>query len=197
MTNDNVKAVGFESFARGKNVKRLASVWRNSPEYGVWLNTYLDPENKTVEYYEEDNHKIGTFYRTLSELEVTKQEEIVEPEPTPVSKAYQMLEVVHEHNKPDEPDEHIVWYVKLGIPRWVKIGNRFGLAEYVFVDRYKAEIEDASGNFTHIRTEVLLTDEEQKPYTEAEIIYAAPSFMELWEVMFAIGETGETNADSV
>jgi len=202
MADDNLKAVGFESFARGKNIKRLASVWRNSPEYGAWLETYLDPENKTVEYYEEDDAKIATFYRMLDEVETrnmpTEDELNVNSEEPAGPKQYEVLSTPHEHyNDNNDGIDHRVLYVKLGTPRWVPIGNRFGLCEYVFVESYRVTVNDDNGNFTHVTTRVTVTDDEQNQF-EADPIYQAPAWMDVWEAMFAIGEYGGIeNADAV
>lgn len=198
--SDNVKAVGFESMQReNPNLKRLASVWVNSPEYETWLALYADPENKTIEYYEEDNHKIATFYRLLDEAETTAMSEpkiISEPE-EPEFPEYQVIKVTHEHA--DENQEHKVTLVKLGIPRWVAIEGQFGLCEYVLVDQYKVNVpgDEDTKPFTFLATRVSPSDENETDEYTASPIYQAPSFMDVWEAMFAIGEypVREKNAD--
>lgn len=193
--NEGPRAVGFEVFKREHpHVKKLASAWRGSEEFNSWMELYTKDDNTTIEYLEEDDHQIGTFYRKLSEAEIEKLGEAVNENQEVVPAGpqhYEILKVVHEHA--DEKISHKVTHVKLGTPRWVRVGKRYGLVEYVMVDQYRETVDDENGTFTDIVTTVAVTDENQSPYEEASPIYVAPSFLEVFEVMFAIGEIGEYN----
>lgn len=198
MTDSNdLRAIGFEDFKR-KNpyITKLASAWRGTPEYESWMNIYTQDDNTTVEYFEEEDHQIGTFYRKLSEAEIEKLTAMETKEVVPEGpKHYEVLSVVHEHS--DERETHCVTHVRLGVPRWVRIGDRFGLCEYVLVDQYRANVSDDAGSFVHMNTRVSVTDENVAEYEDAEPIYVAPAVLDVFEVMFAIGEVGEYNGDSV
>ncbi len=195
-TND-LRAIGFEDFKRNNpNIVKITSAWRGTPEYESWMNIYLAEDNTTVEYLEEDDHQIGTFYRKLSEAEIEKLTAVETKEVVPEGpKHYEIIGVVHEHS--DETTSHKVTHVRLGNPRWVAIGKRFGLCEYVLVDQYKTSVTDEAGSFIHLSTKVEPTDEDTTEYDGADPIYAAPSYLDVFECMFAIGEIGDYNGNEV
>lgn len=195
--DNNVRAVGFEQFVRDHpNVKRLASLWRHDPKYEAWMKLYTSEDNSTVEYYEEENHQVGTFYRALTDAEIKAQERIkvdalaAETEVTvPTHNDYEVLAVTHEHA--DDVQEHRVWHVKLGRPRWVASNDkRYAWVEYVFVDQFINRWRDKDENLiVDARTRVIATDLEQEDYQDnLEAIYIVPAFLGVQECMWAIGE---------
>jgi hypothetical protein len=194
MSENDIRALGFELYQRDHpNTKKIGSFWRNSPEYEAWMKLYTDPANTTLMYHEEENHQIGTFYRALDAIELRKQEEVATVNDAPQADApknpqYQVLDVVHEHGTDGDVTEHRVWHVKLGRPRWAPVGERFGLIEYVLVDQFRRVVSDDEGTFTYVVTKVVVSDEDQDTYDEAEPVYLAPAFLNVDECMFAIGE---------
>lgn len=197
--NENVRAVGFESFQREHpNVKRLASLWRSDPKYAAWMELYTKDDNTTLEYFEEDNHQIGTFYRALTEAEIRAAEraqvdalaaEMEGAVGTNNTPAYEVLGIVHEHGTSEDEQEHRIWLVKLGRPRWVAADQRYAWVEYVHVDQFRTTFTDDQ-NITHIdvKTRVTVTDEDSEAYDTIEPIYVAPAFLGVQECMWAIGE---------
>lgn len=194
---DDIRAIGFESFKRNNpNVKKIETAWRGTPEFNAWMEIYTEGTDTTLEYLEEDDHQIGTFYRRLSEVEIEKlvaveNQEVVQ-EPTG-PREYEVIGVVHEHS--DDEQTHVVTHVKLGVPRWHRIGGRFGKVEYVLVDSCRTNVTDEAGSFVEMTTTVTVTDEETTEYKDAEPLYVAPSIVSVWEVMFALGEIGTVDAD--
>lgn len=192
-TNNEPRAVGFESFKRSNpNVKKLASAWRGTPEYESWMNIHLDDDSK-VEYLEEDNHQIGTFYRILSPEEIGRAAAVIETVPAEENGDYEVLDVVHEHS--DEEETHVITYVRLGKPRYGRVGGRFAYCEFVFVDQWRKQYNGEDAQFTYMETTVSITDSEQNTF-EDSILYRAQGYMDVWETMFAIGEIATvTNTD--
>jgi len=184
--NNEPRAVGFESFKRSNpNVKKLASAWRGTPEYEAWMGIHLDKDSK-VEYFEEENYQIGTFYRHLSPEEIDRSAmEASAPAPEEKPTDYEIIEVVHEHD--DEDETHRVTYVKLGKPRYGRVGGRFALCEFVMIDQWRKVYKNEDTRFEYSETSVVITDDEKNSYEDA-IMYRAPGFLDVWQTMFAIGE---------
>lgn len=198
MSSNQPRDVDFEAHARNYDIVAIATTWRNSPEYVAWMTLFTENnENNFVKVFEGENDQVVTFYRDLTDAEIKRAHEeqaelekvAAEPEKP---KQFEELEVIHEHDNGTET--HKVTHVKLGIPRWIPWNDgRFALCEYVLVDQYKNTVSDDAGQSFEFRsTRVFVSDEEQNDVSGGkdgiDHIYVAPSYMDVWEVMYAIGE---------